>query len=112
MVPDGMSWQSLRVFFAKDFLVMFVFVWEVFFLPVFLVYYSWDDNCSADVVSVLIGLSWCVSGPWYEDGFLCVGRSKDDGELGVVYSSFLPIDLWLGAGEPGVPKDCFLFPQV
>ena len=112
MVPDGVSWQSLRVFFAKDFLVTFVFLRKAFFLFVFSVYYSWDDDCSADVVSVLVGFSWHVSGSWYEDSFLCVGRSKDDGELGVVYPSFLSVDLWLGAGEPGVPEDCLLFSQV
>ena len=112
MVPDGMSRQSLRVFFAKDFLVTLVFVREVFFLPVFLVCYSWDDDCPANVISVLIGLDWCVPGSRYEDSFLRVGRSKDDGELGMVYSPFLPINLWLGAGEPGVPEDCFLFSQV
>ena len=112
MVPDGVSWQPLRVFLAKDFLVALVFVWEAFFLCVFLVDYLWHDDCSADVISVLIGLSWRVSGSWYKDGFLCVGCSKDDGELGVVYPPFLPVNLRLGAREPGVSEDCFLFSQV
>ena len=112
MVPDGVSWQSLRVFFAKDFLVTLVFIWEVFSLFVFLVDYLWDDDCSADVISVLIGFSRRVLGPWYKDGFLRIGCSEDDGELGVVYPPSLPINLWLGAREPGVPQDCFLFSQV
>ena len=112
MVPDCVPWQSLRVLFTKDSLVTLVFVWEAFLLFIFFFDYLWDDNCSADVVSVLVGFPRLVSGSWHKDGFLCIGRSKDDGELGVVYPPLFPIDFRLGAREPGVPEDCFLFSQV
>ena len=108
MVPDCVSWQSLRVFFTKDFLVTFVFVREVLLL-LNLVDYFWDDDCPADVVSVLVGFSGCVSGSWDKSGSFCIGCSEDDGELGVVYPSLLSIDLWLGARKPGISEDCFLF---
>ena len=64
-----MSWQSLRVLLAKDFLVALVFIWEAFLLFVFFVNYLWGNDCPADVVSVLVGLPGCVSGSRYEDGF-------------------------------------------
>ena len=109
MVPDCVPRQSLQVLLTEDFLVTFVFVWKVFLLFIFFFDYLWDDNCSADVVSVLVGLPRCVSGSWYEDSFFRIGHSKDDRELGVVYPSFLPIDFWLGARKSEVPEDCFLF---
>ena len=112
MVSDCVPQQSLQVLFAEDLLVMLVFVWEVFLLLIFFFDYLWDNNCSADVISVLVGLPRRVLGSWYEDSFLHIGCSKDDGELGVVYPSLLPIDFWLGTRKSGVPEDCFLFSQV
>ena len=95
--------------FAEDLFVTLVFVWEIFFLLTFLFDYFWDDNRSADVVSVLVGFPRGVLVSWHEEGFLCVGRLEDDGEMGMVYSPSLPVNIWLGAHEPGISEDCFLF---
>jgi len=41
-------------------------------------------------------------GPGGEYRFIHIIAVEDDGQLHVVDPPFGPIDLWLGAGEPGV----------
>jgi len=38
-----------------------------------------------------------------EDCFAGIGGFEYDGELGVIYPSFLPVNLGLGRCKPGVP---------
>ncbi len=50
--------------------------------------------------------SFCLGGEYC---FVGIIASYDDGELGIVNPSLSPINPWLGASEPGVPKNHMIF---
>jgi hypothetical protein len=110
MIPNGMLWQPLEVFFAKDLPVS----GELCQYPQD--WLGWDGLWVQQYPSNEIGggplHSGCIPLPWDKSGPLCIFHMQDDGQLGMIYPSFLPVDIGLYGCEPGVPQYRLLLPQI
>src|SRR5229473_6159266 len=107
MVPDSVSRQPLRLFFAKHLFVPLVLEGnpsnggcrDRFWV---------EDNPSNEIV-VWALLLRDVLLLVHKDCFLCIVGPQYHWELGMVDPSSLPVYFWLSCSEPWITEDCFLF---
>src|SRR5258708_5016696 len=101
MIPDGMSRQPLRLFFAEYLFVSLIlggdpsdgYCGDLFRME--------DDSPEEIVACPLLSRDILLSG--HKNGPLCVVGMQYYRELGVIDPSSFPIYLWLCGGKPWVP---------